>query len=168
MGAPVEGAVARYGAGQRPLPVLAGFGAEWFPGAGTPSVQEMLAHGYYRGAAADPNDPQFTVQRCRKEENWPSVWDCNAPNVRLAAIYAGGMNLGTIGQLALLIEEGKVPPPPGFPPIPNRYGLNVSAPGSGTMMMASESNVGLVLGLGVAALALGAAVVVKKKRSKAS
>jgi len=154
VGTLVDGAALAYSADQRPLPVLHGFGAEWAPGQPTPDRATYLAHGYYRGVEAG--------RECGHSVAAPE-WDCNVPNAHIISTYAISVaEQGLIPNAQPLtfieaVRTGKLSPPPGFPPLVKAANL-LQAP-------AASSNVGLFIGLGVAALALGGAVLAKKKRA---
>jgi len=162
VGTLVDGAALAYSADQRPLPVLHGFGAEWAPGQPTPDRATYLAHGYYRGVETS----DAVARIC---PSMPYQWDCNMPNWMLVSIYTAAAKDQTGGysdRFVGLVRNGTLPPPPGFPSLAK--GASLIAPPSAPPPMLrapAESNVGLFIGLGVAALALGGAVLAKKKRA---
>lgn len=169
VGAHVQGAVTRYSADQRALPVLAGLGADWAPGQPTPDMPTILAHGYYRGE--DLHNPADKLQQVAKLcPQMPYQWDCNMPNLKLVSTYAAAASAQTGGMMDRfvgLVRNGTLPPPPGFPSLTKEATLTTPLPAPPRMMQAPapSSNMGLFIGLGVAVLALGGAVVVKKKRA---
>ena len=160
IGALVEGAALRYSADQRPKPVLGSFG-DWAPGQPVPDMPTVLAHGYY-GVGPDG------VVMCSGSA---PEWDCNLPNSQILGVYGvAAVEAGIIpnaGAEALIeaVRAGRLPPPPGFPPLAMAASLTDQPPTALLQTAAPASNLGLFIGLGVAALALGSAVVVKKKRA---
>jgi hypothetical protein len=169
VGAPVVGAVTRYNGNQRALPV-AGFGADWAPGQPTPDTPTLVAHGYYAGE--DLKNNQIT-SLCA---HMPYSWDCNEPNLKLVSIYTGAANLSSMDDFVARVRNGTLPTPPGFPSLVKGATQPPPAPAPAPLpppvlqptviqVSAPSSSLGLFIGLGVAVLALGGAVIAKKKRA---
>jgi hypothetical protein len=152
-----------YGVSRYGEPVTGyGLGAEWAPGQASPDQATLLAHGYYKGDESGMND-----QVAKMCPLFPYQWDCNMPNLKLVSIYGGMVNMG-IDYYVAAVRSGKVPPPPGFPSLAAGASAPAPAPAAPrTVTAPAESNVGLLVGLGVAALAIGGAMVVAKKKRAA-